>query len=383
MFPNMHKKNQPHNSDESFRWDDCFITGLTEVDDQHRYLVDLINRFGRLVTKNDELLLDEIEKVFKDLTNYTEYHFTEEETLMKKASIDDHHFKQHRKEHANFLQEVIKVKKTITANHPSSAMSLLKFLTYWLAYHILGIDKSMAKQIAAIQNGMDSHEAYLQEQKIQNEANGPLLRALNGLFHQVSERNRELHEFNQSLEAKVAERTRELLEANLRLEDMALTDVLTGLPNRRYAMNSFAQSWTESIKEKTPLSCIMIDADNFKQINDTYGHDAGDEVLRQLSRKLSDAVRTDDIVYRLGGDEFFILCQQTSIEGAILLAEKILKEVSELRVSVGSGEWIGSVSIGVASRKENMKVLEELMKASDEGVYIAKKNGRNCIRTIQ
>jgi hemerythrin len=123
----------------------------------------------------------------------------------------------------------------------------------------------------------------------------------------------------------------------------------------------------------------MIDADGFKQINDNYGHDAGDEVLKQLSKVLSHAVRNDDIVCRLGGDEFLIICPDTSVNGALLVANKMREKVANLRVPVNGGEWIGSVSVGVAVRTSTMQSLEELIKASDEGLYIAKLNGRNRV----
>jgi diguanylate cyclase (GGDEF)-like protein len=123
----------------------------------------------------------------------------------------------------------------------------------------------------------------------------------------------------------------------------------------------------------------MVDADGFKQINDNYGHDAGDEVLRQLARNLRYAVRTDDIVCRLGGDEFFVICQGTPQEGAMRLAEKMRQAIAALRVPAGSGAWHGSVSIGVAARMAGMEKYEALIKAADEGVYAAKKNGRNCV----
>lgn len=80
------------------------------------------------------------------------------------------------------------------------------------------------------------------------------------------------------------------------LEIIALTDALTGLPNRRHAILRLEQAWEESLKENTPLSCIMIDANGFKQINDSFGHDAGDEVLRQLTRSLQYAIRNDDLI---------------------------------------------------------------------------------------
>ncbi len=155
--------------------------------------------------------------------------------------------------------------------------------------------------------------------------------------------------------------------------------MLTGLPNRRHAMRCLGLAWEESIKENSPLSCMMIDADGFKQINDNYGHDAGDEVLRQLSRNLQYAVRTDDIVCRLGGDEFLVICPHTPEVGAAQLAEKVRQTIAALHVPAGKGEWHGSISIGVAERKAAMGTLEELIKAADEGVYRAKKNGRNCV----
>ena len=367
---------------ESFRWDNCFITGLAEVDEQHHHLVDVINRFGDLLTQREGATAEDIEQVFGELAAYAEYHFREEEEMMVEAGVDPRHTTYHREIHASFLQEVTRMHAGMTADNHDAASSLLKFLTHWLAYHILGSDQVLAKQIAAIAAGTSAEDAYLVDQNDGDPATATLLHALNGLFHQVSERNRALYELNQTLEARVAERTQELSEANQRLEDMAMTDVLTGLPNRRHALRCFAREWQESARLGTPLACMMIDADGFKTINDTYGHDAGDEVLRQLSRRLSNAVRTDDIVCRLGGDEFLVICAHTPLDGAMQTAAKLRQEVSTMRVTAGSGEWLGSVSVGVAVRSVGMKTIEDLMRAADEGVYAAKRNGRNCVATV-
>jgi hemerythrin len=258
---------------------------------------------------------------------------------------------------------------------------LLQFLTQWLAYHILGSDQFMAKQIASIQSGCRPEDAYLDAAPTNDPATDTLLAALNGLFHQVSERNRELVQLNKTLEARVAERTQALTDANQRLEDLANTDTLTGLPNRRYALYRFAMEWETAQRDGKPLACMMVDADGFKQVNDTHGHDAGDAVLRALSTQLNDAVRTDDIVCRLGGDEFLIICAGTPLNGAMRLAETIRQKVAALRVPAGDGEWCGSISVGVAARTASMKGLEDLMKAADQGVYVAKHNGRNCVAT--
>ncbi|MDO8990050.1 MAG: bacteriohemerythrin [Sideroxyarcus sp.] len=364
---------------DSFVWDKHFVTGLTEVDVQHHHLVDVINQFGELLTRPEGASFDDIEKVFSELAAYAKYHFAEEESLMDKTGLDPRHLAHHRHEHDNFFQEVAQMHAVISPDNAATAKPLLKFLIYWLAYHILGSDQCMAKQVAAIRAGQTAAEAYVAEERMKEGAVEPLLHALNGLFRQVSERNRELLLLNQTLESRVAERTRELAIANRQLEEIALTDVLTGLPNRRHAMRQLALAWEESIKEDTSLVCMMVDADGFKQVNDNHGHDAGDEVLRQLARSLRYAVRTDDIVCRLGGDEFFVICPHTQLDGAARLAEKLRSSIAELRVPTGGGEWRGSISIGVAARKAGMPNFEALIKAADEGVYVAKKNGRNCV----
>ena len=249
---------------ESFRWDKHYITGLAEVDRQHRHLVDIINQFGELLTRPDGIAFDDLEKVFGELAAYAQYHFTEEESLMDQAGVDPRHQQHHRHEHDNFLQEVTRMHAGVSPEDPDKAKRLLRFLVYWLAYHILGSDQSLARQIAAIRAGQTAADAYLTEERMQEGAVEPLLHALTGLFRQVSERNRELLRLNQTLEARVAERTSELAIANRQLEEIALTDVLTGLPNRRHALRRLEQAWNDSIQERSPLACMMIDADGFQ-----------------------------------------------------------------------------------------------------------------------
>lgn len=367
---------------DSFLWDKQFETGLSDVDEQHHKLVNLINRFGELLTIGD-VSIDDVETVFGELAEYAKYHFQDEELLMEREGVDSRFIEKHKKLHLDFLQELTQMHAGVAPQQQDSAKSLLKFLIYWLAFHILGTDQSLARQVRSIQTGQNPADAYLDETRMKETATEPLLLALNGLFQQVSERNRELFELNQTLEKKVTERTHALSEANKRLEELAMTDVLTGLPNRRQAMTRLAQVWAESIKEDSSIACMMIDADGFKQINDNYGHDAGDEVLRQLSKNLSYSVRSDDIVCRLGGDEFLIICPKTSLEGALHAAELVRKNISALRVPAGNGVWAGSISVGVSVRTPEMRGAEELIKAADEGVFIAKRNGRNRVDSSQ
>ena len=367
---------------DAFRWDPCFVTKLTEVDDQHHRLVDLINRFGEMVMREEGASVPEMEEVFAELADYSKYHFSEEESMMEAVGLDARYVAHHRQSHTSFLDEVTQLHGGMSANNGESAKSLLQFLTHWLSYHILGSDQFMARQIAAIRSGSHAADAYLAGEAAIDPATDTLLTALNGLFQQVSERNRALVQLNKTLEERVAERTHALTDANQRLEDLANTDALTKLPNRRFAMRSFALEWETSVRDGTSLACLMIDADGFKVINDTQGHDAGDAVLRALAAQLQHAVRTDDIVCRLGGDEFLIICTGTPLNGALKLAETIRSEVAALRVPAGAGEWRGSISIGVAARTETMSGLDELMKNADLGLYAAKHNGRNCVATV-
>ncbi len=366
---------------QSFQWNKNFETGLFDVDEQHHQLVDKINNFSNLITNND-IHFEHISSLFNELADYAAYHFNEEEALMISAGIDSQHLDKHIKIHQEFIQEVCSMFSIVSENNTVAIKRLLDFLTHWLAYHILGTDQNMARQIESIQQGATPKEAFEQEEKEASGATKPLLFALNNLFHQVSERNKELLQLNQSLEEKVAKRTKDLSEANLHLEELALTDTLTGLSNRRHCMGLLEIFWKESVHGQTALSCVMIDADHFKVVNDNWGHDAGDLVLKQLAKTLQNSFRNDDIVCRLGGDEFLVICPNTDLQGGLYISEQVRKIVSDLKVPTGETFWNSSVSVGVASREKDMKNMEELIKMADKSVYIAKKAGKNCVKSI-
>lgn len=303
--------------------------------------------------------------------------------MMHASGLDSRHLKHHCDAHARFLEDVTHMHATVEYANRESTSNLLTFLINWLIYHILGTDQNMAKLLTAIKEGKSQRDAYLAEQKSQDPVTATLLRSMTALFNQVSERNRALFDLNKSLEARIQARTSELVGMNHLLENMAMTDVLTELPNRRQAMRCLEQYWELSTKTGAPLACMMIDADGFKAINDRYGHQAGDAVLRALARCLRQSVRSDDVVCRLGGDEFLILCNYTNLAGAITTAEKLRHEVSELLVPVGTGVWRGSVSVGVAERTHSMEMVDDLLKLADSAVYVAKRNGRNCVAKVQ
>lgn len=360
------------------QWDSCLETGLEEVDQQHRHLVQLTNDFGTLLSL-DKIESDDVENLFSELVSYSEYHFEEEEKLMDETGVDPGFSDTHRKIHEGFINDVLLMKRMI-ADDKAALPDLFEFLMNWLVYHILGDDKKMAGQIHAIQNGHEVQPALLADQKEVDSASGMLLLSLNNLFSQVSRRNKELAELNMTLEQRVEQRTSELQEANHKLAELVLTDSLTGLSNRRHAMQILEKIWHESEQNNHSFGCLMIDADGFKRINDSFGHGAGDTVLCQLANNLAYSVRTDDFVCRLGGDEFLVICPNTDLDGAHHIAELIHKHIAQLEVEVEGGSWVGSISVGVAVKSDVMGKPEDLLKKADEKVYEAKKAGRNCVR---
>ncbi|MBF0095931.1 MAG: hemerythrin family protein [Magnetococcales bacterium] len=207
---------------ESFRWDSYFMTGIAIVDVQHQHLVNMVNHFGELVQQQEGATEEDINNLLEALAAYAVHHFREEEDLMADKQVDRRHLTQHCGEHSNFLQEVIRMKEGMAGNRREVAVSLLKFLTHWLVYHILGSDQLMAMQVAAIHTGSTAEEAYEAVQKSLDPATAALLEAINSLFQQLSERNKELFELNQLLQARIIKRNQELVEANQRIDEMSL-----------------------------------------------------------------------------------------------------------------------------------------------------------------
>jgi len=368
---------------EAFRWDSCFLTGLPTVDEQHKYLVDLINQFGDLLMRPEGASADQVERLIGELKRYTIYHFQEEEALMRSKLANSPHVRAHELEHARFLQDVNHLHADVTGDNQQAATALLNYLSNWLAFHILGTDRLMAALLHAKASGESLRDAYNDFQRHKDPATAALLHAMGQLVAQVSERSRALADLNQTLEARVERRTHALSTLNQRLESMAMTDVLTELPNRRHAMLVLDREWRRSGREDAALACLMIDVDGFKQVNDGHGHDAGDAVLIELAKCLRSSVRGQDVVCRLGGDEFLIVSPAAPLEGALHMAEKLRTAVASLRVDVGGAQWLGSVSIGVAVMLPTHQRMEDLLKDADRGAYQAKVLGRNRVACAQ
>lgn len=367
---------------KTFIWNSNYETGVGKVDEQHKCLVDIINEYSQLLANNTTTVSD-IDLTLNKLIDYTKFHFKDEEELMYNVGLDKRHISYHEELHRHILDEISTLLSDNVTDKLSIARYILDLIIHWLVYHILGTDMNMAKQIKRIQGGANAQDAYELEEKAKDKSTEPLLEALNALFIQISERNKDLVELNKTLDAKVTSRTQQLSERNKELAILSLTDPLTNMANRRHAMQQLSLLWSESEKHNLPLSCLMIDIDYFKQINDTHGHDMGDVVLIELAKVFQHEIRTDDMACRLGGDEFFIICSSTDLKGGLHIAEIINKHVASLKIKVPDGELSLSTSIGVAAKTTEMENIEDLIKAADEGVYSAKSSGRGCAKTIQ
>lgn len=159
-----------------------------------------------------------------------------------------------------------------------------------------------------------------------------------------------------------------------------MTDPLTGAHNRRYAIERLHELWASSRRFKQPLSCLVIDLDHFKQINDRFGHPFGDIVLQNIVRVLKQQLRANDVLARTGGEEFVVLCENTNAEGALTCAERLRQAVACCPVRFGDTEVRVTVSIGIAECTPEMTEPEELLQAADRALYAAKQAGRNCCR---
>lgn len=232
---------------------------------------------------------------------------------------------------------------------------------------------------------IDIHERKIAQEKV--EANNLWLEQAN---QQLVEQQAALVEANAQLEQQILlvneqsveleaqklqlhQTNLQLEEMNARLASLASTDGLTGLKNHRAFQERLAESFVQSRRDHRPLSLLLVDVDNFKRFNDTYGHPAGDEVLKRVASTLQSAARASDFVARYGGEEFVLLLPETDGDEAVQVAERV-------RQMVQHQQWEQqeiTVSIGAASLQTNTAAPSILVDEADKALYLSKAKGRN------
>jgi diguanylate cyclase (GGDEF)-like protein len=160
---------------------------------------------------------------------------------------------------------------------------------------------------------------------------------------------------------------------------LAITDSLTGLYNRHYLQENIDREYTRAIRYTTSISVAMIDIDHFKRINDTYGHQFGDYVIREISIIINNCLRKTDLVFRYGGEEIIAIMPETDSDQAFIPLERIRTRIAEKVFENEGFKTHVTISIGIASADKHITTSTQLIELADKALYTAKENGRNQV----
>lgn len=166
-----------------------------------------------------------------------------------------------------------------------------------------------------------------------------------------------------------------------RVQQLAITDDLTGLYNRRHFFNLGEMEFARALRYQHPLGVVMLDVDHFKEINDTYGHAVGDAVLKGIAQRLKDSCRGVDILARYGGEEFSLLLPETSLSAALETAERLRSCIADQPIEAKDESLSATISLGVAALSKDTPDLSSLINRADQALLEAKSAGRNCVRS--
>jgi diguanylate cyclase (GGDEF)-like protein len=209
-----------------------------------------------------------------------------------------------------------------------------------------------------------------------------------GIFWDITKRKQaeiELRYMKESLKAANVE----LHAALFREQQLARTDSLTSINTRRHLLELSVHEFNVAIRCRSPLAVLMFDVDNFKQINDAFGHAVGDQVLQNIIRIVCAEIRSADVIGRYGGDEFVILLPHTSQQEALSLAERMQSSISAISIETDNGPLVLTISIGITQTVHHQlsdpqrDTVENLFLRADQALYAAKQAGRNCTMVFE
>lgn len=265
-------------------------------------------------------------------------------------------------------------------------LATLKTLAFWSIFLFVGkrlLGRPLTEMTQAIA-ASDAPQRLRLSAATERAIDGTELALLRQAYDDIAARmyavQNELAQANTDLDRRVRERTRELQEANRKLDNLAHTDALTGLVNRRQFIATSEIEIARARRGGRPLSVIVCDIDKFKQVNDAYGHLAGDRAICHVARCLLDSVRQVDVAGRFGGDEFVVLLPDVGLEEARVAAERLRETIAATPLALDDGRRMDlTVSLGLATLLPADKSLDDIFHRADFGLYAAKSGGRNRV----
>jgi diguanylate cyclase (GGDEF)-like protein/PAS domain S-box-containing protein len=273
--------------------------------------------------------------------------------------------------------------RIIKANEPYARMrgKTFKQLIGKRCYEVLQNRKSVCEE-CAVKDTFDSGKPRTKEKLMSYTGDSPIWLEIYTypIFNEMGKVMNVIEYTRDITQRKRSEAERDILVD--RLQYLSRIDDLTGLLNRRVLIEKLEDEVRRIERYKSKLSLIICDIDYFKEINDKYGHDIGDKVLRMVSRLFTESIRSTDIIGRYGGDEFLVILPETNIEGAKEIAERIRSSVENFKFKVGEMLINPTVSLGIAEFNPEKEDVSELIKRADNALYIAKGKGRNRVYTI-
>ena len=257
---------------------------------------------------------------------------------------------------------------------------------------ILALSIIIIKPVTIITNSLnkrDDENAILGKIPLDsNDEFGELAKQFNELSENLNVANAELksrvdYADNQLIKTNnlLLERSGELLDLNKKFEMLSVTDPLTQLYNRRYFESEITNEMEVTKRHGDVTSLLVIDIDNFKSINDTYGHMQGDEVIKMIANRMKERLRETDVLCRIGGEEYVAICKRANKENSMQLAEDLREIIEKTNINIGSNEVSVTVSIGIATvTPENItEEADNIFKHADLALYSSKDNGKNRV----
>ncbi|TVZ41530.1 hemerythrin [Alteromonadaceae bacterium 2753L.S.0a.02] len=361
-----------------FRWDKNLETGIAIIDEQHHHLVDLVNQLAQSIVQQHST---QNLSIYEDLKNYAAYHFeTERQIWYEALGTDDPWCEEHDHAHAQFLPAIENIfDENETDSRDDFVEKIFRYLVRWLLFHILEEDKKLAYVVLAVKQGIDKKNAKALANSRASTSFNVFIDTLLSMHDQLAIRT-----FSLIREQQKRERVQiELEESNAQLANLSITDQLTGLHNRRYFDATLDEELRRSKRNNTPLALIYADIDDFKRLNDHYGHIAGDHALQQIAGIFKNACqRSADYAFRIGGEEFAILLADTDIAKATAFAETLRVRTETLAIPNCRSRVCEHVTLSLgafAKIPEPHDTPDYFLQQADLLLYRAKSTGRNCV----